>query len=42
MPHDGYRAFDISKLQMLAPDFSFLNLDEGIRTILKEVSKIGV
>ena len=41
MPHDGYRAFNVSKLQMLAPDLSVLDLDEGIRTTLKEVSEIG-
>lgn len=42
MPHDGYRAFNASKLKMLAPDLSVLDLDEGIRATLKEVSEIGV
>ncbi|MCH9770322.1 MAG: SDR family oxidoreductase [Gammaproteobacteria bacterium] len=42
MPHNGYRAFDISVCQKYFPDFSYMNLDKGLQYLqaekLKEVA----
>ena len=36
IPHNGYRAFDTSKLQQIAPDLKVLDVEQGIKTTLIE------
>jgi hypothetical protein len=36
IPHNGYRAFDTSKLQQIAPDLKILDVEQGIKTTLME------
>jgi nucleoside-diphosphate-sugar epimerase len=33
IPHDGYRAFDIAACQAAFPDFVYVEIDEGLKTV---------
>jgi nucleoside-diphosphate-sugar epimerase len=42
MPHNGYRPFDTELCRAAFPDFSYVNLPEGIRRMQRELEHAAV
>ena len=40
MPHNGYRPFDISATKIVFPGFEFINLPEGLQTIVNSTANL--